>query len=468
VRGPTLYRKKVGIIRGMKIGIVGWGVEGKSVYEYFGQDHEYLIVNEHPLPDFPKQSDKIKIQFLDKEKPAGVTGNVHDLSYLDGIEDCDKIVYTPTSRKNLEQKFKDNQEFWSKATTALHIFYETVKTKNIIGITGTKGKGTTSTLTYQILQAAGKRAFLGGNIGRSVLDFVRDVQEDDWVVLELSNFQLYKFPYSPHIALSVMIVSEHLDWHPNFEDYLEAKSNIFSYQKPDDIAIYFDRNKYSRQIAYRSPGVKIPYYLSPGARVREDGKIVIGEPEVEIISKDEIKLLGEHNLQNVCAATTVVWQVTQDKEAIHKVLSSFSGLEHRLEFVRELKGVKYYNDSFGTTPDTAIVAIKAFSQPKVVILGGSDKGADFNILAEEVIKNNVRHVIAIGITGPKIIELLHQKGFTSITEGLKSMPEIVKTTHDLAQEGDIVLLSTGCASFGLFRDYKDRGNQFKKAVQDLT
>jgi UDP-N-acetylmuramoylalanine--D-glutamate ligase len=331
----------------VKIGIVGWGVEGKSVYEYFGPDNEYLIVNEQPLPDFPEESDKIKIQHLSGEKPPGITGNVNDLSYLGGIENCDKIVYTPTSRKNLEEKFKDDANFWDKATTALHIFYETVKTKNIIGITGTKGKGTTSTLTYQMLQAAGKRAYLGGNIGRSVLDFVRDVQEDDWVVLELSNFQLYKLPYSPRLAVCLMIVPEHLDWHPDFEDYIEAKSNIFSHQKVEDIAIYFDGNETSRQLAYRSNGVKIPYYLTPGARIREGGKIVISEPEIEIMDKGEVKLLGEHNLQNICAATTAVWQVIQDLDAIKKVLASFNGLEHRLEFVRELSGVKYYDDSFG-------------------------------------------------------------------------------------------------------------------------
>jgi UDP-N-acetylmuramoylalanine--D-glutamate ligase len=452
----------------MKIGIVGWGIEGKSVFEYFGSEHEYLIVNEQPLSDFPEQSDKIKIQHLSDDKPPGITGNVRDLSYLDGIENCDKIVFTPTSRKNLEEKYKDNQEFWSKTTTALDIFFETVKTKNIIGVTGTKGKGTTSTLIYQMLSRAGKRAFLGGNIGRSVLDFVNDVQPDDWVVLELSNFQLYKFPYSPHIAVCLMLASEHLDYHDTFEEYLESKSSIFTHQKPEDIAIYFEGNEYSRQLAFRSPGVKIPFYQAPGARIREDGQIVIGEPEVEIISKSEIKLLGEHNLQNICAAVTAAWQVTQDTEAIRKVLTDFTGLEHRLEFVRELNGVKYYDDSFGTSPETAIVAMKAFSQPKVLILGGSDKGQDFSNLAEEVAKNNARHVIAIGKTGPKIAGLLREKGFSSITEGLNTMPEIAAEAQKNAHSGDVVLLSAADASFDLFHDYKDRGNQFKQAVQNLS
>jgi UDP-N-acetylmuramoylalanine--D-glutamate ligase len=452
----------------VKIAIVGWGIEGQSAFDYFGPAHEYLIVNEQPLNNFPQESDKIKIRHLDSEKPVGITGNVKDLSYLEGIENCDKIFITPTSRKNLEEKFIGNQEFWAKTTTALEIFFETVKTKNIIGVTGTKGKGTTSTIIYQILQAAGKRAFLGGNIGRSVLDFVRDVTPDDWVVLELSNFQLYKFTHSPHIAVCLMIVPEHLDWHPDVEDYLEAKSNIFTHQKQDDIAIYFDGNEHSRQLAYSSLGIKIPFYLTPGARIREDGKIVIGEPETEIINKNEVKLLGEHNLQNICAAVTAVWQATQDKDAITKVITSFAGMEHRLEFVREINGVKYYDDSFGTTPETAIVAMKSFNQPKVLILGGSDKGANYETLADEALKGNVRHVIAIGQTGPNIAELLRKRGYDQITEDVKNMPEIVKKAQQNAQNGDIVLLSTASASFGLFKDYKDRGDQFKQAVQELS
>lgn len=451
----------------MKIGIVGWGVEGQSAYNYFGPDHSYLIVNEHPRDDFPAESDQVKVQYLRADKPVGVTGNAEDLSYLNGLEECDKVIYSPTAVKNLEKHFGDNAEFWNKATTERHIFFETVKTKNIIGVTGTKGKGTTSTLIYQMLQAAGKKAYLGGNIGRSVLDFVKDVQPEDWVVLELSSFQLYKFPYSPHIGVCLMIVPEHLDWHRDVEEYVEAKANLFAHQEPQDIAVYYDKNEYSRQLAFRSPGLKIPYYQAPGARIREGNKIVIGEEETEIIDVSEVKLLGEHNLQNVCAAVTAVWQVAQDADAVRQVLTTFSGLEHRLEFVREQDGVKYYDDSFGTTPETAIVALQAFKQPKVVILGGSDKGLPFDKLAEEVIKNNVRHAITIGDTGPKIAELLRQNGFNSITEGLSSMPEIVKAAKEIAQEGDVVLLSCGSASFGLFKDYKDRGDQFKQAVQAL-
>jgi UDP-N-acetylmuramoylalanine--D-glutamate ligase len=450
----------------MKIGIVGWGVEGQSAFKFYGAEHSYLIVSEEPRDDFPMQERTTEIHFLSEKRAPGLTGNVTDLSYLDGIDSCDKIIYSVPSAKNLEKKFGQDKAFWVKATTIQHIFFEEVKTKNIIGVTGTKGKGTTSTLIYEMLKESGKRTFLGGNIGVPVLDFVRDVTPDDWVVLELSNFQLYNLTYSPHIGVCLMIVPEHLDWHPDIKDYTEAKANLFRHQKADDIAIYYNDNEYSKKIAGYSPGQKIPYYSAPGAYVDEATKIVIDDKE--IIDKSEIKLLGEHNLQNICAALTAVWQVVQDRNAARKLLSSFSGLEHRLEFAGEADGVKYYDDSFGTAPDTAIVAMRSFDRPKIMILGGSDKGASFDVLAQEVTQNNVKHVIAIGATGVKIAQLLRAKGFDSITDGAANMPQIVAAAQSAAKAGDVVLLSTGCASFGMFKNYKDRGDQFKQAVQALS
>lgn len=452
----------------MKIGIVGWGIEGQSAYRYFGPEHSYLIVNEHPRDDFPQQNEKIQVQFVDKERSPGLTSNVADISYLNGLESCDKIIYTPTSRKNLEKIYPPENSFWERATTDRHIFFESVKTKNIIGITGTKGKGTTATLVAKMLEASGKRVHLAGNIGKGVLDIITQVEPEDWVVLELSSFQLYKFSYSPHIAVCLMIIPEHMDWHPDMDEYVDAKSNIFRHQSRSDIAIYFSRNQYSAKIAELSKGQKIPYFEKPGAYVRYDGMIVVGGDETIIAHKKEVKLLGNHNLQNVCAAITAVWQVAPLGGAISSVLNSFSGLPHRLELVREFGGVKYYDDSFGTTPDTAVVAMQAFEQPKVMILGGSDKGVTFDELADEVIKNKVRHVIAIGNTGPVIAGLLRQRGFTNITDGRSTMPEIVEAARKVAQPGDVVLLSTGCASFGLFKNYQDRGEQFKSAVLALA
>lgn len=452
----------------MKIAIVGWGVEGQSAFRYFGPDQDYLIVNEEPRDDFPAESDRIKVQYINAARMPGLTSNVDDLSYLDGIENCDKVFFTPTSRKVLEKKFPAGHPIWQKMISDRHIFFEAVKTKNIIGITGTKGKGTTATLTARLLEASGKKVHLGGNIGRALLDFVNDVQPDDWVVIEMANFQLYKFDHSPHIAVCLMITEEHMEWHTDMDEYVEAKANIFRYQKADDIAIYMSGNEYSERAAGYSAGHKIPYFSPPGARVREDGMIVIGNDETEIIKTSDLKLLGKHNWQNICAAVTTVWQVDQNVEAVRGVLSQFTGLEHRLEFVKEVDNVKYYDDSFGTTPDTLDVALKSFSQPVILIAGGHDKGADYETMALDIIKDRVKHVIVIGSIAERLANALRSHGFNNITFGLTTMPETVAEARKHADPGDVVLLSAGTSSFGLFKDYKDRGNQFKQAVRALS
>lgn len=462
----------------MKIGIVGWGLETQSAFKFFGPEHEYLIVNESVQDNFPPESDHVRVRYLPNKAPVGIPGQVQDLSYLEGIDQCDKVIYQPTAYFNLKKVFGDNNEFWSKATTAYDIFFENTKSKNIVGVTGSKGKGTTSTLIAKILEAQGEKTHLGGNIGTPILDLLPQIQATDWVVWELANFQLKPASYSPHIAVCLMITEEHLDWHPNFQDYIESKANLFKHQKPEDIAIYFAKDENSKKIVANSPGTKIPYFEAPGAYIRDDGMIIMGD--TPIIHRSEVKLLGEHNLQNICAALTAVGAAQGvigsranstavewvDKAKV--VLSSFSSLEHRLELVRELQGVKYYDDSFATTPDATIVALRAFKEPKILILGGHDKGLAYEPLADEVAGSNVRHAILIGNTANKIASLLKERGFSATTLGLEKMTDIVEKANKLAQPGDVVLLSTASASFGLFEDYKDRGNQFKAAVNSLV
>jgi len=460
----------------MKIGIVGWGIEGQSVYRYFGPEHDYLIVNEHPRDDFPPVSDKVQVRFIKDERAPGLTGGVRDLRYLNGIDDCDKIIYSVTSYNNLVSFFGDDKNFWNKAQTVQHIFFETCKSRNVIGVTGTKGKGTTCTLIHRMLQTAGKKVFIGGNIGNSVLDFVRDVQPDDWVVLELSNFQLRHFPYSPHIAVCLMVVPEHLEWHESYKDYIKAKQNICQHQVSGDTVIFNALSDGSRQLVSVSPATtKIGYEVpAPGVTPgHKDGACVDNDTiyfaNTPVCKVSEVTLLGRFNLENICAAISAVWDITNgDVRSIKKVVTNFSGLAHRLEFVREFKGVKYYDDSFGTTPETAIVALKSFDQPKVMILGGYDKGLPFDAMTDEVVKSNVRHAILIGDTAPAIETLLKDRGFTAITDGLKDMTAIINNAKRVTQPGDVVLLSTGCASFGMFKDYQERGDEFKKAVLELA
>lgn len=431
----------------MNIAIVGFDTEGRSTYTFLAkQGHNITICD---------KNDQITI-------PDGAAARLGD-NYLDNLDQFDLIVRT--AGMHPAKILADNPTVADKITSHINLFMQYSPTRNIIGITGTKGKGTTSTLTAKMLEAAGKDVRLGGNIGIPPLDFIDKLNEQSWVVLELSSFQLIDLKQSPHIATCLMIVPEHLNWHEDFEEYVAAKQQLFIHQNSDDVAIYYADNEDSESVAAASEGMLIPYYDKPGA-VIENGSITIDGHLV--CSTNDLQLLGKHNWQNACAAVTTAWQVTQDITAIRSALTTFTGLPHRLELVRELHGVSYYDDSFGTTPETAVVAIEAFAAPKIVILGGSDKGANFDELVNVVTKSNVKCVITIGDTGPTIAAGLRARAYENIIEDNTTMQDIVSTATAQAAAGDVVLLSTGCASFGLFKDYKDRGDQFKQAVLALA
>lgn len=434
-----------------KVAILGYARDGRAAYDYWSKDgHDITICDENTAV----------------ETPAGAATQL-GLDWLANLDRFDILVRTAGLRPHrIAEANPEVPGILDKVTSNTNEFLRVCPTKNVIGVTGTKGKGTTCTLIAKILESAGHRVHLGGNIGIPALELLkRGIQPDDWVVLEQSSFQLIDQRYSPHIAVCLMVVSEHLDWHPGIDEYLTAKQQLFAHQNSDDVAIYYTENELSEKIAAVSPGTKIPSMKAPGATVENDTITIDGQT---ICKTSEIKLLGQHNWQNICAAVTAVWQVAQDAAAIRSVVTSFTGLEHRLEFVREVNGVKYYDDSFGTTPETAIVAIQAFAQPKVVILGGSDKGSDYTQLAQTVKDGNVRQAVLIGQMADKIKSALNTAGYTDTVEGGNTMTEIVAAAGQAAQPGDVVLLSTACASFGLFKDYKDRGQQFKQAVQALA
>ena len=432
----------------MKIAILGYGAQGRAAYDYWRDGNEITICDGNSELELP----------TDVNTQLGAY-------HLKGLDQFDLLVRSPIVHPQAIVA-ANSPDILAKIATVTNEFLRVCPTKNVIGVTGTKGKGTTSTLIAQMLEAAGQRVHLGGNIGIPPLDMLKnDIQPDDWVVLELANFQLIDLQHSPHIAVCLMVVPEHLDWHIDTAEYYAAKTQLFRWQTAADIAIYFADNDESKRIADSGAGLKIPYYQAPGAVVINDTVAIDSQT---ICRLNEIRLLGAHNWQNVCAAVTAVWQITHDTTAIHSVITSFSGLEHRLQLVATIKGVDYYDDSFGTTPETAIVALQALRQPKVIILGGSDKGAHYEILAQAVVDNNVRHVIAIGATGPAIAVDLTKRGYDNGLSEAATMSEIIKSASLIAEPGDVVLLSTACASFGMFANYKDRGEQFKAAVRKLS
>jgi UDP-N-acetylmuramoylalanine--D-glutamate ligase len=434
----------------MKIAILGFAGQGQAAWDYWNKPgNEITICDRHK---------SVKV-------PDGAHTHLGE-NYLHGLDKFDLLVRTPALHPDeIVKANPKSPDILKKVTTVTNEFLKVCPSKNIIGVTGTKGKGTTSSLIAKMLEASGKRVHLGGNIGIPPLNMLKNnIHSDDWVVLELANFQLIDLKHSPHIGVCLMVVPEHMDWHVDMDEYITAKQQLFIHQESDDIAIYFAESPDSLKVVSAGAGWKVPYFATPGAVV--DGSEIFIENKA-VCSIADVKLLGNHNLQNICAAITAFWQVVQDKAAIQWVVSTFAGLEHRLEYVKEVDGVKYYDDSFGTTPETAMVAIEAFEEPKVVILGGSDKGARYDKLAETVRKHNVRTAIVIGATGHVIKKAIKGKGFEDVIDGPDTMPEIVKLARKHAKKGDVVLLSTGSASFGLFENYKDRGDQFKKAVKSL-
>jgi UDP-N-acetylmuramoylalanine--D-glutamate ligase len=371
----------------MKIAIVGYGLEGRSACRYYQeQGADVTICNRSEKPDIP----------------AGVVTRFGD-HYLDNLDEFDIIVRTVGMHPQVI--LDKNPGVKSKITTTVDEFMRVCPTKNVIGVTGTKGKGTTSMLIVKMLEAAGKKVFLGGNFGIPALDFLPQITADDWVVMELSSFMLYDITHSPHIGVCLMVQPEHLDWHKDEQDYYRSKANMFAHQGEHDVAIYYADSVTSHKIASTSPGDKIAYYDEPGAYIH-DNDIMIDQ--TVLCKTTELQLPGKHNWQNVCAAVTAVWQVAQAPDAIRKVLTTFSGLPHRLELIREVDGVRYYNDSFSSDPYAAEAAIEALPGKKVVILGGYDRMIPLEPLADTIIKNehDIRTLIIIGASAERLAGVL--------------------------------------------------------------
>lgn len=435
----------------MKIAILGFGKQGRSAYEYWSKTGNHITICD--------SDEALRV-------PDGA-GKKLGNDYLEGLDGFDLSVRSPGIHPR-EIKRANAPGILEKVTTPTDEFFRVCPAKNIIGVTGTKGKGTTSTLIAKMLEAGGRKVHLGGNIGTPPLELLKnDIKPDDWVVLELANYQLIDLKYSPHIAVCVMVAPEHLDWHDSLDEYFTAKKQMFIRQKPEDIAIYYGKNEFSRDIANASNGKKIPYYQPPGAIVENDDIIIDGQ---SICSTNEIKLLGRHNWQNICAATTATWQVMQNIEAIHKVATTFSGLPFRLELRREVKKIRYYNDSFAAAPDATIAALKSIPGPKVMIIGGYERNLDLKSLIKACIEleKEIRKILLIGASAERIAnELEHANLKNYIIYNKKDMEAIVRKAAKLCEKGDAVVLSPGFPSFDMFKNFEDRGRQFNRAVESL-
>lgn len=434
----------------MKVAIVGYALEGRSALRYWQEQGAEVTVCD---------------QDTEKDVLAGINKRLGP-DYLDNLDEFDVIMRTAGMHPKII--LGKNPGVKDKITTTVNEFLRASPTNNIIGVTGTKGKGTTSMLITKMLEAAGKQVFIGGNYGVSPFDFFYKLTADSWVVLELSSYMLYDITHSPHIAVCLMVHPEHLDWHGDKDDYFRAKSNLFAHQTEHDIAIYFAENTISHKIASHSPGDKIAYYDEPGAYINS-GSVMIDQ--TVLCKTEELKLLGKHNWQNVCAAVTAVWQVMRTPDAIRKVLTSFTGLPHRLEKVRKVDGITFYNDSFASDPYATMAAIKAVPGKKVMVIGGYDgRKLPLDELAKTIHEHHMEipAIILIGEGAKRLATELKAAGFTDFhLSPAKTMPDIVTEAKAHAKKGESVLFSPGFPSYDMFKNFEERGLQFKETVHKL-
>ncbi|EZH67152.1 UDP-N-acetylmuramoyl-L-alanyl-D-glutamate synthetase [Bacillaceae bacterium JMAK1] len=338
----------------------------------------------------------------------------------------------------------------------------------LIAITGSNGKTTTTKLIEEMIAADHKNAFLAGNIGLPACEVAEKVHEDDYMVTEVSSFQLKgTVNFKPEVAVLLNIFDAHLDYHGTKDDYVDSKANVTAFQDATDVLVYNLDDPTVNEIAKRSKAKALPfslqYTLANGVGLDEDKKVILvdGEP---IIAIDKIVLPGMHNLENILAAIAVATTCNISKEAIAHVLMSFSGVEHRLQFVKELNGRRVYNDSKATNILATDKALRAFNEPIVLIAGGLDRGNEFDELVSSL--TSVKALITYGETKEKLRRAGQTAGVSSI--GLhETIEEAVEEAYEVSDEGDVILLSPACASWDQFKTFEERGEAFLKAVEAI-
>jgi len=470
-----------------KIAIVGFGVEGKAMMAY-------LV--EHQYNDITVCDKNLNIK---KAMPDGVSVRL-GADYLEGLSDFDVIFRSPGVNYN-EPAIVGARLGGAVVTSPTQYFLDHCPC-TVIGVTGTKGKGTTSTLIYEILKAGvGEKGcktgavWLGGNIGNPPIEFLDKVRGSDVVVLELSCFQLGDLNKSPAVAVLLNTTSDHLDYYPDRDEYLQAKELILTHQDSDDLAILNKDYEYARYYAPLVKG-KVKYVSPRGNPAVGMGGVYVDEGWIKGIFKGErvrvmrvsdVALIGSHNLENVCPAILVGEEFGVSAKVIAKVVRGFKGLPHRLEFVRKLQGVSYYNDSFSTNPQTSMAAVDSFSFPTVLIAGGSDKELNYLEWARKILtKASLEAVVLIGATSGKMEEaikrakVLLKEGEATPTEIIrcKDLREAVGVATDRAVKfagrkrgflgvgrgQAVVVMSPAAASFDQFKNYKERGERFREEV----
>ena len=455
------------LIQGKKVAFIGAGVSHKRCIEQFVElgAQVTLCDQKKSLEDFGAYADTLR------RLHVRLSLGEH---YTDGFAGQDIIMRTP-GYEYYKPELQAALQAGTKVTSEVELFFELCPCE-IVAVTGSDGKTTTTTLISKMFEAAGRKVFLGGNIGAALLPQLADVTPEAVAVVELSSFQLISMRVSPKVAVVTNVTPNHLDHHKDMQEYIDAKRNILLWQVPPCRAVLGFENEISRGMQKDCKGEQVWFTrlhdTDKGAFLREsDDTLCYAENGVvtPILPRAEVKLRGLHNVENLLAAIAAVWGRVP-VEAMRQVGSTFTGVEHRIEPVRTLDGVTYYNDSIASSPTRTIAGLRSFNQKIILIAGGYDKKIPYEPLAPEILAH-VKTLVLMGATGPRIEAAV--RGCAGFDESAltilhaDSMQHAVELARGTARPGDVVSLSPASASFDLYPNFEVRGRDYKNIVNNL-
>ncbi len=438
--------------RNKKILILGFGREGQSTYNLirkFLPDQQLYIADQ-------KENFQDNFEFLKKDN------NVTFISgekYLENLENYDIIMKSP----GISFAHMDTSKYYSKIKSQLELLLEFFE-NTTIGITGTKGKSTTSSLIYKVLKDQDKKSILLGNIGIPVFDYIDSIEQDVILVLEMSSHQLEFMEQSPNIAILLNVYEEHLDHYNSYEDYAKAKCNIYKYQKENDYFLYNIDNKMLNMLVDKTNGItyKVSINGNPNSNIYLKDDIVYFNNEAIYNKNEKRNLIGDFNLNNIMFVLGVSKILGLDLEKTIKSISDFKTLDHRLEFVGTFNDISYYDNSIATIPMATIEAVKALKEVDSIIIGGMDRGVDYKELIQFLNDSNINNIICMPKTGHDIAKELKIERVHIV----ENMEEAVNVAKKVTSKGKICLLSPAAASYGFFKNFEERGDLFKKLVKE--
>lgn len=455
--------KSINEVKDKNITVIGFGVSHRPLVKLLLEKGANVTVRDKKsVEELGEEADALsgKVEFITGEK------------YLENIGG--EIVFKTPGMRNDKPEFIEAVKNGSELISEMELFFRLCPCK-IFAVTGSEGKTTSTTLIYNFLTAQGYTCHLGGNIGKPLLPDIENIKPEDFAVVELSSFQLNDMTQSGNISVVTNITPNHLDWHTSMDEYIEAKKNIFKYQNEKGVLIVNKDDELALSCAKEAKG-EVRYFsfkgeTENGVYLAENGDIIstlCGEKSV-IMNRSDIKLPGDHNVQNYMTAAAAVHGFVEN-ETIKKIAREFGGVEHRMEFVREFEGVRYYNDSIATTPTRTIAGLKAQTQKIIVIAGGYDKNLDYSPLAPYLVKH-VKHMVLCGATKEKIKNaLLNCKDYDPkelTVEETEDFKSAIYAARKAAKAGDIVYFSPASASFDMFPNFEVKGRFYKDTVNNF-